>query len=420
MANFDKLLKIRYTKLTTPGCIAARKSNFLKLANKPTIGGESISIPVTLDGPQGFSYSLAAAQVNSAQTARGGSFHDAFLVAPGDYHGSVKFTAKQHALGKTDADAYAKVMINELDNAFVNFGSISARKLFGPVGGSIGRILATNGGGTAGELTLTIAGDAGNFTPGMILQAADGTGVGAPTNVRAALGYVIAVDMSNSGGLGHVTLSATSGGSLGLPASWANNDYLFRNGDVGAIDLQDKQIRSLQSWITLATATDTFAGVNRSQHGALSGFRCSTNDVAGLSITEKIQLLVATGNSQYGSMPDTIVLGPFTYQQLCSEAQTYGTMAFGKDATIGVSYVTVMTVAGEVKVVSDAHCLEADIWAFTMNKVVLANASGWPGLSDADSNQLLRSATEAAYEIRYECFSNVHVTEPWNHGRAPN
>jgi hypothetical protein len=423
VASFEtKFLKKRFTKVTSLQTVAERKSTLVKMIDKPTSGGSSVAEACIPSGPQGWSYSLPAAQAVSAQSERGASQYEEFNSILGEYHGSAVISARAVACGKTDADAYLRQLTEVLESSVESFGSISARKLFGPIGGSIGRILAVNGGGSAGELTLTIAGDAFNMAPGMILQAADSTGNGVPANVRAGLGYVKTVSPDNDTGLGHVEVSATSfSGATATPSGWANNDYLFRNGDIATgLDLSDKQIRSYQAWLTLTAATDTYNGVNRAQHAGLSGFRVPAGDLVGLSILDRIQLLCTTGNANYGANSvDVVGLGPKTWQQLANESQSYATLSFAEDLKLGVTYLKLMCSHGTVKIVMDPNVQESDIWAFTISKLKIYNADGFPALDDIDGNEILRQNAAAQYEIRYHTFCCPTVGgQPWMHGRC--
>src|SRR5688572_5649199 len=298
MASFSsKFLKKRFAKAKDLEAFSDRKSPVLRLANKVIQGGSSVAEAVISDGPQGFSYSLTAAQAVSAQANRGASNYDEFNSSFGEYHGSAVISARAVAGSKTNEDAYLRQLTEVMTSSLAKFGSIAARKILGPVGGAIGRILAVNGGGTNGELTLTVRGDCFNIAPGMILQAADGTGNGAPSNVRAGLGYVYAVFPDGDSDTTQVRVATSEAnalaGTVGLPSGWANNDYLFRNGDIAAsTDLSDVQIRSLQAWVTLSAANDTFNGVNRGQDARLSGIRIASTDVVGMNVLDRMTLLV--------------------------------------------------------------------------------------------------------------------------------
>lgn len=395
----------------------------MQIADKIQQGGASVAEPIIGGGPQGFGATLSAAQAVSAQANFGASNYDEFVSTYGEYHGSVVVTARAVAGSKTQPDAYVRQITEAMTSAARKFGEIAGRKLLGPSGQNIGQIVnvAANG---AGKMSITLRGDVFNYTPGMILQASTdpGTGNVAP---RVALGFVISVFPDTDGSGAHLYIAANEAaqiaGTASTPAAWANSDFLFRNGDVSVATLSDSQIRSLQSWITLVAANDTFNGVARSQDARYSGVRIASADVNGLSITDRMQLLATELKAQAGASDvDYMFLGPRTWQQAASEAQSYGRYDLGGDPKLGVPYgFTLMTCIGPIKVASDAHCLESDIWAVTSKNLKIYNYDGFPGLDTGDGVELLRQGAAAGYEIRYHAFNCVTVNAvPWFFGRC--
>jgi hypothetical protein len=283
MGSFaDKFLFLRYIKNNKLQSITERVSPVLQKIEKPQRGGQAVVEPFIPSGPQGFSYDLSSASTVSDQTNRGASDYEIWTSPFGEYWGSAKVSARAVSGAKGNEDAFLQQLTETMDGALKTFGAVAAQKIFAPVGNSIGRVAAAgiNAGGGNGEVALTVRGDSFNFAPGMIVQAADGTGNGAPTNIRSGLGYVYSVtpdaDVTGTSTTGAHVWFATSSGSTtsGGPTGWANSDYLFRYGDVlSATDLSDKTSRSLQGWITLTASTATYLGVSRQLHPGASGFR---------------------------------------------------------------------------------------------------------------------------------------------------
>jgi hypothetical protein len=431
MGAFEtKFLKAQFVNKKGLEPVAERVSPFVAICNKPRRGGKTINEPAIFSGPQGFSYSLTAAQAVTAQADRGASIYDEWVSTTGQYHGEATLTALAVAAGKTEPEAYLKQITEVLQSSVRSFTAIMARKLLGPIGNSIGRISDLDEGGTSGEIQLTISGDAMNFATGMILQAADGTGNGAPSNVRSGLGYVIAsypkADVAGSSTTGAHIFVATSeanrvAGTRGGPTGWVDNDYLFRNGDVAAAtDLSDKQVRSFQSWVTLTAATGSYNNVDRGQDSRFSGFRLTTTEVSSLSVLDRCQLLATEGADTCGANQARLfVMGAKTWSQLAQEVQSFGQAAFSKNIKIGVNVITIMTCNGESQVVMDPHCLASDIWLFTEEDLMLYNVDGVPALDDADGNEMLRQVSAAAYAIRFHAFTNPTVNgNPWHQGRC--
>lgn len=425
MASFeDKFLKKNFMDPGTLTPMACRKSKVLQLAKKPKQDGKSIAEAAIFDGPQGWGYDYAAAKAVADQDDRGASDYGEFVSNFGRYHGHVRLDAFDVAQGQTNRGSYLRQIGEAMTSAVKSFGSIGARKVMGPVGGHIGQISDLNAGGTNGEISLTVRGDTLNFSPGMILQAADGTGNGAPSNVRTGLGYVIAISPDGFADTSQLKVATSEAnrvaGTAGGPTGWADSDYLFRNGDVAAsTDLSDKQIRSLQAWITLAVAEDDYNGVTRSQDARLSGNRLAASTVQGLSITDRCLLLVSECNSASSAEDiDYIALGPRTYQQLLDEARTYGRLEMGK-TKLGIGAVMLQTVIGEVAVIGDSHVRESDIWAITSDSLRIYNSDGFPALDVLGGGQILKAESSAGYFIRFHAFTSLTVNgRPWDFGRC--
>jgi len=426
MGSFaDKFLFLRYIKNNKLQTITERVSPTLQKVDKPQRGGQAIVEPFIPSGPQGFSYDLSAASTVSDQTDRGSSDYETFTSPFGEYWGSAKVSARAVSGAKGNEDAFLQQLTETMDGALKTFGAVAAQKIFAPVGNSIGRISDLNVGGGNGELSLTARGDSFNFAKGMIVQAADGTGNGAPSNIRSGLGYVYSVtpdaDVTGTSTTGAHLWIATSSGSTtsGGPTGWADSDYLFRYGDVlASTDLSDKTIRSLQGWVTLTASTATYLGVNRQLHAGASGFRVSATDVAGLSIKERCELLVNVGRAEYGANEvDTLVMGPRTWMQLSQEVQDFGWTTFGKTMEIGAGEIVIITANGLVRVLNEPHCKEADIWALTMPLLKIYNYNGFPGPRDDDGLKMLRNGKN--YEIQWQAFNSFTVGgQPQMHGRC--
>jgi len=426
MGSFaDKFLFLRYIKNNKLQTITERVSPTLQKIEKPQRGGQAIVEPFIPSGPQGWSYSLSAASVVSDQTNYGASNYETWTSPFGEYWGSAKVSARAVSGSKGNEDAFLQQLTETMDASLKSFGAVAATKLFAPVGNNIGRISDLDEGGGAGEIQLTIRGDAFNFAPGMILQAATGTGAGTPGTVRAGLGYVYSVtpdaDVTGTSTTGAHVWVATSAGSTtsGGPSGWADNDYLFRNGDVlASTDLSDKQIRSLQGWITLTASSSAYLGVTRSVHAGASGFRVAAGDVAGLSIKERCELLINVGRSDYGANEvDTLVMGPRTWMQLSQEIQDFGWTTFASKMEVGAGELVIITANGAIRVLNEPHCKESDIWAFTMPLLKIYNYNGFPGPRDEDGLKMLRNGTN--YEVQWQAFNSVTVGgQPQMHGRC--
>ncbi len=452
MGTFEnKFLKQQFSpyKLQT---VVDRASPFVAILDKPKQGGKSVGEGVILSGPKGNSFQFTGAQAVSANgayawtaqgagaaitvanTGNGASNYDEFVSTYGDYHGVATITAKAVAAGQSNKEAYLRQLTEVLTSEISAFIEVGARKLLGPVGGTIGQVTNIAVGAQAGAYALARPEDAYNFSAGMVVMFAAGDGSATATvrgTTTPAIAYVIGVFPDGDGAFAgaHVLVANAAGAAVptaaqagsGGTTTPANNDFIFRLGDVAqGADLSDAQIRSYQSWVTLAAASDTKFNVNRGQDARLSGFRLPSAISAGMSILDRIQLLATIGRAQAGAKNATLcVVGPRTWQQLATEAQSFGQLQFTKEIKIGVELLTIMTANGPTQVLNDPHCVESDIWLFTREDLKLYHMDGFPGLDTGDGNEILRQAGAAGYEVRWHAFTCPTVNgKPWNHGRS--
>jgi hypothetical protein len=427
MGTFEnKFLKKQFMAPGKLQAIADRAAPFAALCSKPTTGGASVAEPVIISGLKALSYTVAGAKAVSDQEDHGASDYDEFNSTFGQYFGHARITSRAVAGGKTNAAAYLRQLTEILETSVGSFMSVAERKLLGPVGGAIGRISNVTI-GADGEMSLTVVGDAQNFSNGMIVQAASADGSSATITARDGLGYPFEVYVDGDANGAHVhfarSTALAAAGTPGVPDGWANNDYLFRNGDVASnTDLSDKQVRSFQGWITLAAATGTYNAVNRTVDSRLSGFRLSSTAVAGMSILDRMQLLATTGRSQCGAtQAQLFVVGPNTWQQLAQEMQSYGQLMFSDSTRAGIKMMKVITANGDCEVLNSPSCIESDIWLFTESTLKIHNYDGFPALDDADGNEILKQEGAAGYFIRFHAFNCVTVSgKPHFNGRCPS
>jgi len=427
VASFvSKFLKRQYVDPGKLQAIGDRAAPFVAACDKPIRAGEAIAEAVIISGPKGNSYSFTAAQAVAAQAQHGASNYDRFISDYGKYYGVANISDMAVAGSKTNMSAFLKQTSEVFESEMAAFYAVAERRLLGPVGGSIGKISAVNGGGTNGEITLTVQADAQNFAAGMILQAAAADG-SSTTSPRTGLGYVYNVFVDGDSDGTHIRVADSeanaTAGTVGLPSGWANSDFLFRNGDIAtSTDLSDAAIRSFQSWITLAASSGTYAGLNRAQDSRLSGFRLSATAVSGMSVLDRMQYLATTGRAQCTATDALLfVVGPMTWQQLAQEAQSYNTLQFSKNTKIGVELLTVMTCNGPAQVLNSPACVESDLWLFTQSTLKIYTFDGFPALDEGDGNELLRRDSDSGYQIRWHAFNNVTVNgKPHLNGRCPS
>jgi hypothetical protein len=441
-----KFLKKRFSPYELE-CMGDREAPCLSYFDKVKQGGKSVAEAVILKGPNGNSGDFQTAQgigqdgpytyqfkgtgtaITIQNTGLGASNYDEFDSPYGQYHGVATITAFAKAAGQTNPDAYLRQLDEIMSSEISSFLSVGARKILGPIGGSIGQVTVINAGAVAGNYTLARPTDAYNFAVGMVLMFATTDGSSAPGTVRGGtsptVAYVVGVtpDADSTafpGGHIQVSLSVSPAAAAAITGV-ANNDFIFRAGDVQqSTDLSDRQIRSLQTWVTLATSTSTLFNVARAQDARLSGFRVPSASVAGLSMLDRAQLLATTGRA-FAKAKDAnvLVLGPQATQQMTSEAQSYGQLKFAKNEKLGIDVPVIITQNGETQICCEPHAVSNDMWLWTPKNLKMYHTDGFPALDTGDGNEILRMASQAGYEVRWHAFTCITVNgKPWTFGRT--
>lgn len=432
MADFvNKFLKKRYTQVTSLQAVASLASRTLTLADYITQGGESVAEACILDGPEGFSGDFTVAQGNSA--VRGASHYEQWVSTFGEYFGSVVVSARALAGSKGREDAFLRQLTEVMDSGMKKFGHIAARKLLGPSGGNIGSSTGNSAGaGTAGDpgfsttnpvMVLDDPKLAMHYAPGMRVEFAITTSGGALVN--AAKSTVSAVDISN----GIITFTGTVGDQPYLAAEDAADTpatvFVFRAGDYITGTDVGVQLRPLGAWnpqVAVVGTTDNFANVDRGQHELFSGCRITASTAAGLSIKERVELLVNEMRNTAGAYDtDYVLMHGRAWLRLNQEIQQFGWLNFGQTMQIGAGELAVMTSNGVVKIVNEPHMPIGDVRAITSKNLKIYNYDGFPGYAEEEGLKMVKQATAMNYEVRYQCFNNVTVNgKPWTFGIVPS
>lgn len=232
------------------------------------------------------------------------------------------------------------------DGAFYDLVSMESEGIFDEMGDSLAFELHRDGNGTRGQrasistntVQLTVIDDARNFKEGMVVIASANADGSSP---RTGSTHVVKVDED----AGTVELNDAS-----AITSFANNDYLFRQSDTGAlgtvVDGFDAHIP-----LTAPGGSDSFRGVNRSVNPTrLAGRRI--NDTAA-SIEENAGL-AAVKISQTGKRATDLCLNPVRFWEVVRRRDAKVEYdGGGGEAGYGFEYLSISTPAGTLKAYSD-------------------------------------------------------------------
>lgn len=245
-------------------------------------------------------------------------------------------------------------------------------------------------------VTLTDANDIVLFQVGMplVASATDGgvllssTACTVATMNRAAGTFTTSVDMSGS---------------------WTGTVYLYRATDTDATTAavsSGKSISGFRDWMPATPTATAFFGQNRAlDWNALAGQRY---DGSGKSLRETMVNAVATAD-QFGAVFETMFMRPTDYSKLENElgsnvryAQTVAQGAKGPSATVGFSGITISGPDNQnVTIYKDRWCIGGLAFAINRDCWKIRSLNGAPHVLGKDGLQMLRAASENAYEIRW-------------------
>lgn len=369
---------------------------FLAMLKKNTnFGGKYKPIPIQTGVSQGRSSVFATAQAN--QTAE--EFESFLLTQKRDYAvGSIDGLTMEASA--TDKMAFIEGAKAAIDGAIRSATLSLASSLFRSGTGSIGKI--ATGGITTGVITLADPNSVAQFERNMTLQA-NATDGGTP---RAALGYVIAVDRS----AGTVTVSATSGGAAGTPASWAAGDFVLVQDD------NNNKLSGLAAWLpSSAPSATAFYGVDRTVDPTrLAGVRY---DGSAQSIEEAL-IDASSLLAREGGKPDVCVMGFSSYSAL---EKSLGSKVQYVDvkgpANISFRGIQINGANSVIKVFPDRSCASVDgiplAYLLTMKTWALESLGAAPHIQTSfDGLEMLRASGVDAGEVRVVTYANLSCNAP--------
>lgn len=305
---------------------------------------------------------------------------------------SFDIEAVKAARGRNDG-SFENLLVNDVDGFVHEFTDRLGFDLFRDGYGARGRRLSAS----TNVITLDNADDARNFKIGMLVGASPNSD---GSSARSGTTTVAGVDTD----AGAVTLT-----SAAAITSFANNDYLFANPEIGN-NLQGFEVCTP---LTAPGGSDSFRGVNRSAHTSLLA-GCRLNDTN--APVEENAGRVAVKVSQNGGIVDTLVLNP---QRAWEMIRRLGAKIMYQDgggtAKYGFETAIIATPAGNLKVIPDPDCPTNRGREFYNASHRIRTLDEFVHIGNEDGNYELRMATDDALESRVRSLSQYQQTEPRNH-----
>ena len=380
--------------------------------------GKYIPVPLVYAPPVGRSANFANAQSN--QTAPG---VNSFFVYRVSNYQLVTITNELLEATKDNAGAFVDEAKLNMDTGFRSISNDLALDLYGDGSGSRGSISSID---SSGNIVLTNQSQVVNFEVGMTLVSFSVSGNTATQSTGAALGYVIRVIRSATGNQTSLQVSATAGGSGGLPTNWSTSfpslavqgDVNFASGGLAIGSGSAQKIAGLQAWIpkTSPVPGALFWGVDRSTDATrLGGVRF---DGSSESIEEALidgAALVA----REGGQPDMCFMSFASYAALekALGAKVQYVDVKHDEADIAFAGIRIHAPYGPITVIPDRNCPSQTAYLLQMDTLKLRSLGKAPhvltyGLEGLEG---LRVGNADALEIRIGYYANLICNAPgWN------
>lgn len=380
------------------GDSAVREHPTFALLNKQSgFTGTNFNYPVRYGNPQGVSSTFynATANVAGAVQAAASSKGVQFVATRKAKYGYITLDGEAMAAAEDNEGAFMDLVTTETDGVISEVVDSLAFDLFRDGTGVRGRRSSAS----TNVITLTTADDARNFKVGMTVVASSTTAAG---GLRTGSTTVAAVDED----AGTVTLT-----SAAAITSFADNDYLFRAGDVGACC---EGLAALFPLTAPVAGADSFRGVDRGVDPArLAGSRVDDTG----TVAEENMGLVAVRIAQRGKKATHGILNPIKFWEVVRRTNAKVIYDGGGDsATIGFEHIMLATPAGTIKLFADPDCPTNRGYVLNMSTLYAKHLKGLPHIVTDDGKDSLRLTTEDSIEARVRCWWNLICKDPAANG----
>lgn len=356
-------------------------------------------------GGEDFRYVVRTANVQSVS----GTFSDAYNQAAGASSKGKQFAtdpAIKYCIVQIDGPSLSRLRGSEqsftnhvrmeLDGGLEECGDSMAFDFYRAGNGMRGRRLSIS----TNIVQLDNNDDARNFQEGMTVIASPNADGSSP---RSGSTTVSAVDED----AGTVTLT-----SAAAITSFANNDYLFRQGDPGTC------VDGLENFFPLTAPApgDSFRGVDRSSNPRrLAGVR--VNDSS--QFIEETTGLIAVKIHQGGKRANCAFWNPIRFHEASRRMNAkVEFQSAGGTADYGFEYMMIHTTAGTVKIYADPDCPTNRVYVGKLATVECRHLDeGLPDwINDDGLGKTVRMGNTDAIEARIRAQHQYIFTVPGNWG----
>ena len=350
-----------------------------------------------------------SATFQTAQNNRGGTKLSDFVVTRVKDYAVVSVDNETLLAADGNEGSLLDVAKSKTDSALAALSRTMGRDIYRSGGGSIGEVLATDGGlPSLADTTIELkAGHAINFEVGYRIKASATDG----GSLRPGVLEVTGVDRDAD------TITVNVAGTTGIPAL-AADDHFHIEGDAadGGTNLK---MSGLDAWIPSAITATPFFGVNRAQDAT----RLGGQRQAWATSTQATIINAAVKTAREGGRPDAFFCNPSDWAELALDLEGKALLA-GSDssrrrygakdsaATFGFASLQLASPAGMISIYADHNCpinvgylLQLDTWA-------LKTLGQAPRILDFDGLKGVRESNADGVEYRWGYYGNLICKAP--------
>jgi hypothetical protein len=394
------ILKRRYKA----GVSMAQHSKFPvwnALSKKEDFKGDDYAIAIETESPQGVGTTIPAAQTAAAQS----KFYRALLTRL-EYYGLVRIKGQALRSATMRGDgALVDLWTHELDG--IEKSVLKMLEIFSM--GTGNGVLGTIASGIATtQITLTVAEDVNNLNVGQTIQLVSNTTLN-PT-VRGGTGVITALDRA----AGKVSLAAAWNATFS--GSPADGDSIVRAGDQ-AIGGVNKVPAGMRQWLAGGATPGDWKGLPRNEDNVRLGSQVS--DLTGLPMAEAVIDLESLIQIQGHEPKLRLICNPRDFRQV--KKTLYGKVMFsggGGSPTIGFDGAKWQGNNGEIPALQSPFCPKGNIFLKRMDTFAMYSCGAAPSALEDDKLDMLRLATDDAYEARIGLYGDFGESAPVESARG--
>jgi hypothetical protein len=365
------------------------------IEKKTDFKGDDYALAIKTENPQGVGTSVPNAQGAAAQ-----STYKRALLTRVEYFGiaRIKGQALRTATMRGDG-ALVDLWTEELDG--IEKSVIKMLEIFsmGTGNGVLGTIST---GVTGATVTLTVAEDVNNFDLGMKVKLVSDTTL-SPT-VRSGEATITSLNRATG------TLTLAAGNWNAIITGATNGDSIVRSGDQAA-SATNNVPAGMRQWLIGGSSPGTWKSLTRNDDPVR--LASQTLDMTGLPMAEAIIDLESLVTIQGKTSKKRLICNPRDFRQV--KKTLYGKVAFssgGGSPTIGFDGAKWQGDGGDIPPLLSPFCPKQNVFLKNMSSFAMYSAGPAPQPLEDDKNQILRLATDDAYEARIGLYGDFGDNAP--------